>query len=61
MKLMDVTLSSPTLYKLAGKIGRLVLKYTPFVVNNKLNLWYKNREMPTVPTQSFGEWYKKNS
>ncbi len=60
MKVMDITLSSPTKYKLAGKIGKAVMKWTPFVVNNGMNPWYKHREMPQVPAYSFGEWYKKN-
>lgn len=60
MKLMDLTLSSPARYRIAGKMGRWFLKYAPFAVNNRFNLWYKNREMPEPPKQSFGEWYKKN-
>ncbi|WP_443939445.1 lactate utilization protein B [Pedobacter sp. MW01-1-1] len=60
MKVMDFTLSSPTRFKLAGKIGRWTLKNAPFTVNNSMNLWYKNREMPTPPKESFSEWYKRN-
>nr|WP_294877419.1 lactate utilization protein B [uncultured Pedobacter sp.] len=61
MKAMDFTLSNPSIYKFAGKAGRWVLKHAPFTVNNKLNLWYKHREMPESPKQSFGEWYKQNN
>lgn len=60
MKIMNYTLSSPGVYKTAGKAGRWVLKYIPFAVNNHFNPWYKQREMPEVPKESFGEWYKKN-
>jgi len=60
MKLMADTLSSPFKFKLAGKLGRLTLKYAPFTVNNGLNPWYKGREMPTPPKQSFSEWYQAN-
>lgn len=59
MKVMAATLSSPTGFKIAGKMGRLTLKYAPFTVNNGLNPWYKGREMPEPPKQSFGEWYKE--
>ena len=59
MKAMEFTLSSPSMYKIAGKTGRMVMKYAPFMVNNKLNLWYNQREMPEPPKQSFGEWYKQ--
>ncbi|MDH7460168.1 lactate utilization protein B [Chitinophagaceae bacterium 26-R-25] len=61
MKLMAQTLSSPTLYNAAGKSGRFVLKHAPFLVNNKLNPWYKEREMPEAPKESFREWYKKRN
>lgn len=60
MKAMEFTLSSPFIYKNAGKAGRWFMKHAPFTVNNKLNLWYQQREMPQVPAASFGEWYKKN-
>lgn len=60
MKLMAFTLSSPGVFKAAGKAGRWMMKHAPFAVNNKLNMWYKNREMPEAPQESFGEWYKKN-
>jgi L-lactate dehydrogenase complex protein LldF len=29
-------------------------------MNNNLNPWFKNREMPNPPSQSFDEWYSKN-
>jgi L-lactate dehydrogenase complex protein LldF len=60
MKAMAFTLSSPFVYHTAGKMGRAVLKYAPFTVNNKFNPWYKQRDMPEPPSASFGEWYKKN-
>ncbi|WP_158796212.1 lactate utilization protein B [Pedobacter sp. L105] len=60
MQLMTFTLSSPTVYRTAGKAGRWVLKHIPFAVNNQFNPWYKHRDMPEAPAESFGEWYKKN-
>jgi len=60
MQVMSWTLSSPGMYNMAGKAGRWVLKHAPFAVNNKLNPWYKQREMPESPEWSFGEWYKQN-
>ena len=60
MQAMTWTLSSPGLYHMAGKAGRWVLKHAPFAVNNKLNPWFKQRDMPAPPEQSFGEWYKQN-
>ena len=60
MKGMATVLSNPLLYKMAGKTGRWFIKNVSFTVNNKLNPWYKQRDMPEVPKQSFSEWYKKN-
>lgn len=60
MKAMAWTLSSPATFTTAGKAGRWFLQNIPFVVNNKFNAWYKQREMPEGPKESFGEWYAKN-
>jgi len=60
MKVMAVTLSNPTLFNIGGKAARWVIKYLPFMVNNRLNPWYKQRDLPAPPKQSFTEWYKKN-
>ncbi|WP_143306077.1 lactate utilization protein B [Chitinophaga vietnamensis] len=60
MKMMSATLSSPGNYRRAGKMGRWVLRAFPKMVNNKLNPWYKQREMPAPPAMSFSEWYAKN-
>lgn len=60
MKIMATTLSKPKLFNIGGKAARWVIKHLPFLVNNKLNPWYKQRNLPVAPKQSFTEWYKKN-
>lgn len=60
IKGMAFILSHPKLYTLAGAGARWLMKHIPFVVNNKLNPWYKQREMPDVPQQSFNGWYQQN-
>lgn len=60
MKAMATTLSKPGMYKSAGKVGRWMIRKVPGLVNNKLNPWYKQREMPEAPKQSFREWYAQN-
>jgi L-lactate dehydrogenase complex protein LldF len=61
MKSMALVLSHSWLYRLCGKWGRKVMRAFPGLLNNKkLNPWYKQREMPAPPKESFGEWYKKN-
>lgn len=60
MKVMARALSSPNLFRKAGVVGRWLLFYAPLSINNKFNAWYKQRNMPEAPRQSFGEWYAKN-
>ncbi|HEY4206924.1 MAG TPA: lactate utilization protein B [Puia sp.] len=60
MQTMTWVLSNPAIYHTAGKAGRWFMANVPFTVNNGLNPWYKQRDMPEVPAKSFGEWYKKN-
>jgi L-lactate dehydrogenase complex protein LldF len=57
---MATTLSNPGIYKIAGKMGRIVMRAVPGLVNNKFNPWFKQREMPAPPKESFKEWYQKN-
>lgn len=59
MKGMETVLSNPTVFKFTGKVGRMVMENMPFMVNNALNPWYKQREMPEAPKESFREWYKR--
>jgi L-lactate dehydrogenase complex protein LldF len=60
MEGMTFTLSHPSLYKFAGKAARWMLRNTPFIINNKMNPWYKERDMPSPPKESFTEWYRRN-
>ena len=60
MRGMALLFSRPALYRFAGKTGRWLLKHLPFVINNKWNAWYKQREMPTPPKESFRDWYIKS-
>ncbi|MGQ7944335.1 lactate utilization protein B [Flavobacterium sp. WC2509] len=60
MKGMSFIFSNPKMYRLIGKTGRVVMQILPFIVNNPLNVWYKQREMPKAPKDSFRDWYLKN-
>ena len=59
MQAMTFTLSNPSVFTIAGKTGRWFMRNIPFVVNNKMNPWYNQRDMPQAPKESFREWYKK--
>ncbi|GAB4474587.1 MAG: lactate utilization protein B [Thermoflexibacter sp.] len=61
LKVLNRILSNPSLYKIAGRTGRGLLRISPrFLVNNPLNTWTKQREMPQPPKESFREWYVRN-
>jgi L-lactate dehydrogenase complex protein LldF len=60
MKGMNFVFSNPKIYRLMGKTGRWAMDLFPFMVNNKLNVWFKQREMPVAPKESFRDWYLKN-
>lgn len=61
IQVMAKVLASPTLYRVAGKSGRLMMRLLPGLANNKtLNPWARQREMPQPPKESFRDWYKKN-
>jgi L-lactate dehydrogenase complex protein LldF len=55
MKLMAYTLSHPSIYRLGGSLMR---RFSG-LLHSSLNPWYKQREMPQAPKESFQEWYKK--
>ena len=60
MNAMAWTLSSPGSFTTAGIAGRWVLQNMSFLVNNKFNPWYRQRDMPEGKQESFAEWYAKN-
>jgi L-lactate dehydrogenase complex protein LldF len=60
MKIMSEAFSSPEKYDRYGKMMRWFLKRFPFITNNGFNPWFKQREMPAPPRESFKEWYSKN-
>ncbi|MEJ7913935.1 MAG: lactate utilization protein B [Chitinophagaceae bacterium] len=60
IQFMNWTLSHSSAFNTAGKAGRWVMKHLPGMVSNSMNPWYKQREMPQVPEESFSEWYRKN-
>ncbi len=60
MKAMSSVFANPMVFNFVGKAGRFAVKNTPIIVNNTLNPWYRQREMPVAPKESFREWYKKN-
>jgi L-lactate dehydrogenase complex protein LldF len=57
---MRFVFSSPKIYRLMGKTARGIMHLFPFMINNKLNTWFKQREMPEAPKDSFRDWYLKN-
>ena len=60
MNVLNFVLAHPRVYKIAGAAARLTMRYAPFLVKNPLNPWYKQRDLPPPPAQSFSQWYKRN-
>lgn len=60
MKLMAGVLASPSLYQISGKAARKAMRLMPWSINNNLNPWYKQRDLPSPPKQSFRDWYIQN-
>jgi L-lactate dehydrogenase complex protein LldF len=61
MKIMAVVLNNPALYRISGKAGRWFMRSFPVLFKSKnFNPWYKQREMPDPPRESFRDWYLKN-
>jgi L-lactate dehydrogenase complex protein LldF len=60
MKMMATVLSSPAGYRISGKVGRSVMRMAPWALTHRWNPWYRQRELPEAPPQSFREWYRKN-
>jgi L-lactate dehydrogenase complex protein LldF len=62
MKGMAFVLARPALYRFSGKMARWFMRIFPFLFQSKkLNPWYRQREMPQPPKQSFQNWYKNNN
>ncbi len=61
MKFAGHLFARPRLYRLAGHIGRAVLRTLPKgLINSRLNPWARQRDTPLAPAQSFRDWYLKN-
>lgn len=61
MQMAAVVLSRPWLYRFAGKMGRIALRYLPrFMVYNRLNGWGKQRELPIPPKRTFREQFLRS-
>jgi L-lactate dehydrogenase complex protein LldF len=60
MRVMAFMLGHRGAYAIAGKIGRWTLRQFPQLIRNRWNPWYRQREMPDAPKESFQEWFKKH-
>lgn len=60
MQMAVFVLSRPGLYRLAGRLGRGVLKTMPWLAEHRWNPWSKARALPEPPAESFRDWYLRN-
>ena len=62
MKFMGFVLKRPTLYRFAGWAARLGLRVMPrFLIYNPLNVWGKQRDLPTPPRETFRQQFEKRN
>ena len=60
MKGIAFVLARPALYRFSGSMARWFMNALPFLFRcKKFNPWYRQREMPQPPKQSFRDWYKQ--
>jgi L-lactate dehydrogenase complex protein LldF len=60
MRAMAFVLGRPFVYRVAGKFGRRIMLWFPQLLKSKKwNNWYRQRELPDPPSDSFLDWYKK--
>lgn len=59
-RLMAGVLSNTLVFRSAGKLGRWSMRHFSFLINNRFNPWYRQRDMPSPPKRSFREWYAQN-
>ncbi len=60
MKAASWLMSHPRLFDLVGKIARKIVPILPkALIYNNSNVWGKQRDLPTMPKNSFKELYKK--
>jgi L-lactate dehydrogenase complex protein LldF len=59
MRIAGFVLRRPWLYRLTGKLARVLLRYSPrFLIYNRFNRWGIDRELPEPPRQSFRKLYQ---
>ncbi len=62
MKAAGMVLGNSRLYRFAENVViQKVMKYFPLLFSSKiLNPWVRHRALPTVPKQTFKQWYIEN-
>jgi L-lactate dehydrogenase complex protein LldF len=61
MSALGTTLAHPAVFHVAESAADSALEHLPrFLLYNPLNPWGKHRELPTVPKQTFRQWYLEN-
>jgi L-lactate dehydrogenase complex protein LldF len=60
MTLIKWILRNEFVYDLSGKLSRWAIRKWPRKwLYSRINVWGKNRDLPTPPEQSFKSWYKR--
>ncbi len=60
MKVGSFVFQNPSLYRIAGSIGRWIVPKLPrWMIYHRFNAWGKQRELPPMPPKSFRELYRE--
>ena len=60
MRMLGMTLARTARYDRAGRLARWFLRWTPRLLRRPgFNPWTRSRELPTPPSESFREWYRR--
>jgi L-lactate dehydrogenase complex protein LldF len=60
-QMFALVINRPGLYRLAGRAGRILQKFHPFIRGSRLDPaqgWTKTRDLPPIATETFKEYWK---
>ena len=60
MKVLCAVLTRPWLFRMAGKVARVSLRWLPrALTHNPLNTWARGRDLPAAPAETFQQQYQR--
>ncbi len=60
MAVLGRILQSPSMFRISGAMARWAMLTVPALLNNRFNVWSRQRELPPAPKATFASWYRTN-